>query len=67
MSNHGGTKTDWPIMLLLLAVLPVAFAYGGCWVGIFVLVAGIIALGWRQRKTGPLSANRGGRKRHSRS
>jgi hypothetical protein len=67
MSKHGGTKTDWPIMLLLFAGLPLAFAYGGCWVGIFALVAGIIALGWRQRKTGPLSTNRGGRKRHPRS
>ena len=66
MSKHGGTKIDWPIMLLLFAVLPVAFAYGGCWVGIFALVAGIIALGWRQRKTGLFSTNRGGRKRHSR-
>lgn len=66
MSKHGGTKTDWPVLLLLFALLPVAFAYGGGWVGIFALVAGIIALGWRQRKTGPLSTNRGGRKRHSR-
>ena len=66
MSKHGGTKTDWPVLLLLFALLPVAFAYGGFWVGIFALVAGIIALGWRQRKTASLSTNRGGRKRHPR-
>ena len=66
MSKHGGTKTDWPVLLLLFALLPIAFAYGGFWVGIFALVAGIITLGWRQRKTGPVSTNRGGRKRHSR-
>ncbi len=66
MRKNSGSKIDWPIMLLLFAVLPVAFAYGGCWVGIFALVAGIIALGWRQRKTGPFSTNRGGGKRHSR-
>ncbi len=54
MSKHGGTKTDWPVLLLLFAGLPVAFAYGGFWVGILALVAGIIALGWRQRKTGRL-------------
>jgi hypothetical protein len=56
MSKHGGTKTDWPILLLLFAGLPVAFAYGGFWVGILALVAGIIALGWRQRKTGRLAS-----------
>ena len=56
MSKHGGTKTDWPVLLLLFAGLPVAFAYGGCWVGILALVAGIIALGWRQRKTGRLAS-----------
>jgi len=66
MSRHGGTKTDWPVLLLLFAGLPVAFAYGGFWVGILALVAGIITLGLRQRKTGQLSTNRGGRKRHPR-
>jgi len=59
MSKDSGTKTDWSLLLLLFAGLPVAFAYGGCWAGILGLVAGIIALGWRQRKTGPLSTNRG--------
>jgi hypothetical protein len=58
MSKDSGTKTDWPVLLLLFAGLPVAFAYGGFWIGILALVAGIIALGWRQRKTGPLSTNR---------
>ena len=67
MSKHGGTKFDWPIILLLFAGLPVAFAYGGFWVGFFALVVGIVALGLRQRKTGSLSINGGGRKRHLRS
>ncbi|MFT5700171.1 MAG: hypothetical protein ACI8ZB_003042 [Desulforhopalus sp.] len=67
MRKHGGTKIDWPIMLLLFAGLPVAFAYGGFWVGLFALVVGIVALGWRQRKTGSLSINSSGRKRHLRS
>jgi hypothetical protein len=59
MSKDSRTKTDWSLLLFLFAGLPVAFAYGGCWAGILGLVAGIIALGWRQRKTGPLSTNRG--------
>jgi hypothetical protein len=67
MSKHGGNKIDWPVMLLLLAGLPVAFAYGGFWVGLFALVVGIVALALRQRKSGSLSINRGGRKRHLRS
>ena len=54
MSKESGTKTDWPVLLLLFAGLPVAFAYGGFWVCLLALVAGIIALGWRQRKTGRL-------------
>ncbi|MFT5730787.1 MAG: hypothetical protein ACI8PB_004977 [Desulforhopalus sp.] len=66
MSKHGGTKTDWPVLLLLFAGLPIAYAYGGFLVVILALVAGIIALGWRQRKTGPLSPNTRGRKRHPR-
>jgi hypothetical protein len=52
MSKDSGTKTDWPVLLLLFAGLPIAFAYGGFWVVLLALVAGIIALGWRQRKTG---------------
>ncbi len=50
MSKESGTKTDWPVLVLLFIGLPLAFAYGGGWVGILALVAGIIALGWRQRK-----------------
>jgi len=58
MSKDSGTKTDWPVLFLLFAGLPIAFAYGGFWVGVLALVAGTIALGWRQRKTSPLSTNR---------
>ena len=38
-------KSDWPALLFLIIGLPVAFTYGGVWVGLIVLVIGVVALG----------------------
>ena len=51
------SKSDWPALLLLIVGLPVAFTYGGLWVGLAVLVISVVALGWSKRHNGPYSTN----------
>ncbi|MCR4304696.1 MAG: hypothetical protein NUV63_10815 [Gallionella sp.] len=51
-------KSDWPATLLLLVGIPIAFTYGGVWVGLFVLVVGVVALGWNKRHDGPFPTNK---------
>jgi hypothetical protein len=51
-------KSDWPVFILLFVGLPVAFTYGGVWVGLFVLVVGAVVLGWGKRHEGPFPTNR---------
>jgi hypothetical protein len=50
-------KSDWPAILLALVTLPVAFTFGGVWVGLVVLVVGVVALGWSKRHEGPFPTN----------
>jgi hypothetical protein len=49
---------DWLPIIFLLVVLPIAFTYGGAWVGIPVLIIGVVALGWSKRHEGPFPTNR---------
>lgn len=42
-----------------ILVLPLAFTYGGIWVGLIVLVIGVVALGWSKRHEGPFPTNKG--------
>ena len=51
-------KSDWPAFLLLFFGLPIAFTYGGMWIGLIVLVAGVVTLGWRKRHEGPFPTSR---------
>lgn len=44
------SNTDWPAIVFIFVALPLAFTYGGMWIGISVLVAGIILLGWKKTK-----------------
>lgn len=53
MSGSKEEKSDWPAILLLLVGIPIAFIYGGIWVGLIVLVVGVVALGWGKRHDGP--------------
>lgn len=57
MSDERNKKTDWPAILFLLVGLPVAFMYGGIWVGLIALVIGVIVLGWNKRHEGPFPTN----------
>lgn len=52
------SKSDWPALLFLLVGLPVAFTYGGMWIGLIVLIIGVVALGWSKRHEGPFPTNR---------
>ncbi len=52
------SKSDWPALLLIFVGLPVAFTYGGLWVGLLVLVIGVVTLGWSKRHEGPFPTNR---------
>jgi len=56
--NEKKGKSDWPALLLLLVALPFAFTFGGVWVGVIVLVVGVIALGWSKRHEGPFPTNK---------
>lgn len=51
-------KTDWPVMLFISVALPAAFTLGGVWVGICVLIFGVVALGWSKRHDGPFPTNK---------
>ena len=59
MSDEDRKKTDWPAILFLLVGLPLAFTYGGVWIGLFFLVIGVVALGWSKRHEGPFPTNKG--------
>ncbi len=61
MSEKNSSKSDWPALLLIFVGLPVAFTYGGLWVGLLVLVIGVVALGWSKRHEGPFPTNRNGK------
>ena len=51
-------KSDWPSVLVALVALPLAFTFGGLWVGLLVLVIGVVALGWSKRHEGPFPTNK---------
>jgi predicted membrane protein len=57
-NNKKKVKDDWPAIIFLLIVLPFAFTLGGVWVGIVVLILGVVALGWSKRHKGPFPTNR---------
>jgi len=59
MSDERMGKSDWPAILFLLVGLPLAFTYGGIWVGLIVLVIGVVVLGWNKRHDGPFPTNKG--------
>ena len=58
MSDEQNKKADWPVILFLVVGVPVSFTYGGIWVGLIVLVIGVIALGWSKRHKGPFPTNK---------
>ncbi len=51
-------KSDWPALILLFIGLPLAFTYGGVWIGLLALVVGIIFLGWSKRNEGPFPTDK---------
>jgi len=38
--------------------LPLAFTFGGVWIGLIILVIGVVALGWSKRLEGPFTMNK---------
>jgi amino acid permease len=53
MSENKKEKSGWPAIILLFIGLPVAFTYGGLWIGLLVLFIGVVTLGWSKRHEGP--------------
>ncbi len=51
-------KSDWPPILFALVALPIAFTFGGVWIGLGGLVIGVVALGWSKRHDGPFPTNK---------
>lgn len=49
MDNKDKKGSDWIGIIFLFIILPTAFTVGGVWVGIAVLVIGVLALGWKKR------------------
>lgn len=58
MNGSKEEKSDWPAILLLLVGIPITFTYGGIWVGIIVLIVGVVALGWGKRHDGPFPTDK---------
>jgi hypothetical protein len=58
MNDNKESKSDWLSLLLLFVALPLAFTYGGMWIGLLVLVVGVVALGWNKRHEGPFPTKR---------
>lgn len=58
MGENQKSKSDWPALIFLLVGLPLAFTYGGIWIGLLVLVVGVVALGWSKRHEGPFPTNK---------
>lgn len=58
MSEKEKKCDDWLPIIFLLVVLPIAFTFGGVWIGIAVLVIGVVALGWSKRHEGPFATNK---------
>ena len=52
------SSEDWPPIIFVLLVLPIAFTYGGMWVGMAALIIGVFALGWSKRHEGAFPTNR---------
>jgi len=52
-------RSDWPALILLFIGRPLAFTYGGLWIGLLALVVGIISLGWSKRHEGPFPTDKG--------
>ena len=59
MSDERKEKSDWPAILFLLVGLPLVFTYGGIWVGLIVLIIGVVALGRNKRHEVPFPTNKG--------
>lgn len=59
MNEDKKKNSDWPAILFLVVGLPIAFIYGGIWVGLVMLVVGAVALGWSNRHKGPFPTNKG--------
>jgi hypothetical protein len=56
--SNKSSSGDWPAILFILVAVPLAFTFGGIWIGIIVLVVGVVALGWNKRHQGPIPTNR---------
>lgn len=56
--SDGEERIDWPAILLALITLPIAFTFGGVWIGLVVLIVGVVALGWSKRNEGPFPTNK---------
>lgn len=57
MNEVKKSKSDWPALILLFIGIPIAFTYGGVWVGLIVSVIGVVVLGWNNRHKGPFPTN----------
>jgi hypothetical protein len=51
-------KPGWSTILFALVALPIAFTFGGIWIGLGVLAVGVVSLGWSKRHKGPLPTNK---------
>ncbi len=51
-------QSDWPAILFVLVALPIAFTFGGVWVGLGALVIGVVTLGWSKRHDGLFSSKK---------
>ena len=57
MSNKEKKSDDWPPIIFVLIVLPIAYTYLGFWFTLPILIIGLAVLGWSKRHDGPFPTN----------
>lgn len=55
--NEKKSSGNWPAFIFFFVALPLAFTFGGLWVGILIFLVGVVALGWSRRYEGPFPTN----------
>lgn len=52
------SNNSWVVILFIFIGGPLGFAFGGVFVGLAMLVVGVVALGWDKRHDGPFPTNK---------
>ena len=51
-------KMQTIVIIFLVVVLPMIFAYGGIWLGLLAFIVFAVILGWKDRHNGPFPTDK---------